>query len=968
MKPTFTLLSLLLAASVSNVFATSGDVLHNSDPLVKTFISNIKRMPDANYQYELSQSAAWQNYIQQNGNWMVWFNEENQKPHRATGTSIPVVNMGTPEGTALNFMQNYLSNFNIPVSDLHLRNAPVSNKHQYVNFYQTYNGLEVLWSNATVKMTLNNQVILWGLDVYNDIQMSTTPALNSQAAVVSATNGIVTNITSTVVNPSLKVLPVPAYRKNNYHLVYEVTVETVDADNVPAIYYTLVDANNGEVLYRHNNVSHANTDVNVSANVYTSNSYNPSTVVPLKNLQIITSSVDYTDSVGYFGYGFTSSTNATLKLQGLWSNVNTNGVTPTMTATLNPGTNNISFDNDATIQELTAFYSVNIVHDYHKIFFPSFTGLDNPLMTNVDLTTGTCNAFYSGTSINFYAADAQCTPSATIPDVCYHEYGHGINDKFYQSIGGNFGNGAMNEGYADTWALGITVSPILGQGFYQGNATGFIRRYDINKKVYPQDLQGEVHADGEIIAGCWWDVGENFNDHQQMMGLYSQTFYATLTAPDGQEGTLYHDVLIEALTDDDNDGNLANGTPHYCQITSAFAIHGITVSGTSSTINHTEILSSAAMAPVVVNATVPNIAVGTTVNGYYKVNGAGSWSPFTLNNTGGNNFSGIIPAQPNGTIVSYYMDMIDNCNTHTGSLPAHVDNPDPNIPFYVLIGFNLMSSDNFEITSTQAWQAGAPGDLATTGMWEIAQPIASYLNGNTGMVQTNLDYSSTNDNWCAITQNASPGDPAGTADVDGGKTTLISDVYNLSSYTDPAFTYWRWYSNDQGATPGTDFWQTFISNDGVNYVAVENTDVSDHSWRRYAFRVADYITPSATVYLKFVAEDANAGSLIEAGVDDVELWDAIPTALNENNTINALSVFPNPAHDLITIRWAQMKSESVSISMTDNVGRVVYSADNNFTTGPNKVSVKTDNLSNGVYFLKLQSAGSTITKKITVLN
>ena len=49
-----------------------------------------------------------------------------------------------------------------------------------------------------------------------------------------------------------------------------------------------------------------------------------------------------------------------------------------------------------------------------------------------------------------------CNSMAQIGDVVYHEYGHGINDKFYQSLGGSFNNGGMGEGYADIWALGIT--------------------------------------------------------------------------------------------------------------------------------------------------------------------------------------------------------------------------------------------------------------------------------------------------------------------------------------------------------------------------------------------------------------------------------------------------------------------------------------------------------------------------------
>ncbi len=626
MKFTSTLCSLLLAATVSNVFATSGDILYNHDPLIKTFITNIKRLPDASYQEELKQSQAWQHFIQANGNWYVTFNEENQKPHRAVGAPIPVVNMGTPAQTALSFLQNSLSEFNIPIADLRLRNAPVSNKYQYVNFYQVYNGLEVLWSNATVKMTLSNGVMLWGLDVYNDIQMNIVPALNAQAAINAATNGIPSAISSAVVNPDLKILPVPALHKNNYHLVYEVTVETKDAGNIPAKYYTLIDANTGEVLYRHNNVSHASaTDVNVNANVYTTNSYNPSVLMPMKNLQIVAGSTVYTDSLGNYGFSFTSPTSATLQLAGLWSIVNTNGVTPTMNVTLNPGNDTVSFNSNATIEELTAYYSVNIVHDYQKIFFPLFTGLDNPLPTNVDLTTGTCNAFYDGSAINFYAADATfMQPMSCVRPLLPFLMFVSMNTVMASMINFTSRRAALSETVPwvkdmlipGRWALRLTLSSDI--GFYANDPIGYVRRYDINKKVYPQDLVGEVHADGEIIAGSWWDVGENFGDHQQMIGLYSQTFYATLTAPDGQEGVLYNDILIEALTDDDNDGNLANGTPHYCQITSAFAIHGLTVSGISSVINHTEIISAAPLAPIVVNASVPNISAGTTVNGYYR--------------------------------------------------------------------------------------------------------------------------------------------------------------------------------------------------------------------------------------------------------------------------------------------------------------------------------------------------------------
>jgi hypothetical protein len=63
-----------------------------------------------------------------------------------------------------------------------------------------------------------------------------------------------------------------------------------------------------------------------------------------------------------------------------------------------------------------------------------------------------------------------------------------------------------------------------------------------------------------------------------------------------------------------------------------------------------------------------------------------------------------------------------------------------------------------------------------------------------------------------------------------------------------------------------------ISNDGGgNWVSVENTNQSDASWRRIVFRIADYVTPTSSMRMRFIAEDANSGSLVEAAVDDFDL-------------------------------------------------------------------------------------------------
>jgi Zn-dependent metalloprotease len=389
-------------------------------------------------------------------------------------------------------------------------------------------------------MTMDYRVMQFGLGCHPNINISTQPALTESAAVQFATNGVA-GITGISVNPDIKILPIPVYRNYNYRLVYEVTVNNLDAQGIPGKYYTLIDANNGEVLYRTNQVHHvaANTDVNVTGTLHLTHPYDPATMEPLKNMKIVEGGTTYyTDNTGFLGLTNTAATTATMSLEGQWVRVRTNNVTPSWTVNLTPGANAVNIDGNTDIKQRTTYNAIVTVHDYMKTKYPAFTGLDFALTANVDVA-GSCNAFYDGNSVNFFAAGGGCNATSLVADVCYHEYGHGINDKFYQSIGAVFQNGAMGEGYADLWALGITTSPILGIGFFNNDPNGFVRRYDIDKKVYPQDLVGEVHADGEIIAGAFWDTHLNLGNLQQMMDLFKETFYAGITGADGTEGTLF---------------------------------------------------------------------------------------------------------------------------------------------------------------------------------------------------------------------------------------------------------------------------------------------------------------------------------------------------------------------------------------------------------------------------------------------
>lgn len=870
---------LLLISFISiNLFAAKHN--HFDENEVRYIKQNYELEPQ--YQQLLRNGSLWQDFIANNDGWFVIFNERNRLPHRAFGTPIPVTDLQT-------FFS--VNNFILP-NDLRENTFVKNDKYINKTYRQYYNDLEVIGSKVYAKFTHNNELIAFGLDVFNDINISSVPILDVQSAISSATSNILNPITNVVVNDDLKVLANPKYRKYEYHLVYEISFSTKIGDG-PANYICYVDANDGELLMRKNTVLYEappSGTATVSGEVYTSHSYNPSSNQNYRYLKAIdqSSNTDYfTDNNGEVFLPMPLGTEVRYKLEGLYADVQTDGDTPDIFEDLS-ATNIISFNNNATMQERTAYWAVNQIHDHLKVVFPTYDGLDFPMETNID-ETGSCNAFWNGSSINFYEEGGGCHATGQIPDVVYHEYGHAINSFRYNSTfnGPGMWNGALNEGFADIWALSLTQSPILGIGFYLNDPGGFVRRYDQNIKVYPQDLVGQVHNDGEIIAGAFWDLYLNLNNMTQMLDLFKYTYDSGIDGSDGDEGILYTDILLEVLYADDNDADLSNGTPNDMAIIGAFDLHGITLLS-NAVIAHNPVNTANSNAGIAITASVGITypwALGST-NCFYRLNNANSWINLPMSGT--SSFSGTIPAQPSGTIVAYYLSLTDNFGNEAAVNPIAANiNPMQyaNLPHFIMVGYDLLEEEDFD-ANFGFWQTGGVDDNASTGLWEIGTPIGSFTD-NGSIVQTDADNTPAGFQ-CAFTQNAASSSLGiGDSDVDEGHTTLYSPYYDLSSYTNPAFSYYRWYTNNTGAEPNADWWQVMITDDGVNWQYVENNLTSDISWRKFAFRVTDYVNLTPDVQLKFIASDSangalSAGSLVEAAVDDLMLYEEAVATSNSD--------------------------------------------------------------------------------------
>lgn len=234
---------------------------------------------------------------------------------------------------------------------------------------------------------------------------------------------------------------------------------------------------------------------------------------------------------------------------------------------------------------------------------------------------------------------------------------------------------------------------------------------------------------------------------------------------------------------------------------------------------------------------------------------------------GGGGYRATLPATPCGGSVEFYLQAT-TLNAQAVTFPAGGASA-PFIADAVTIGV----SDDME--GDTGWTVGAPGDGASTGVWERTNPQTTEAQPGDDRTPDGVN--------CWITDGRS-GSSVGTYDIDGGNTTLTSPALDATGGAgDAVLVYWRWYSNNAGASPGQDTMPVLISGDnGASWVTLETVDENAGAWVEKRSRIADFVTPGAQVRVRFIAGDLGDGSIVEAGVDDLRIeytgCDNAPTA------------------------------------------------------------------------------------------
>jgi hypothetical protein len=137
-------------------------------------------------------------------------------------------------------------------------------------------------------------------------------------------------------------------------------------------------------------------------------------------------------------------------------------------------------------------------------------------------------------------------------EVIVHEYGHSVQDGQVPGFGTNLESGSIGEAFSDylavvvtSWATGVpALTPEAcvadwDSVSYTRTVPHCLRRVD-GTKHYPEDVIGEVHADGEIWSSALWGIREALGDVQASTLIIDAQF---AFAAD----TSFHDAALETV-------------------------------------------------------------------------------------------------------------------------------------------------------------------------------------------------------------------------------------------------------------------------------------------------------------------------------------------------------------------------------------------------------------------------------------
>jgi hypothetical protein len=580
----------------------------------------------------------------------------------AIGRSVADVDASVVADLVLNFIADNSTALNINLMQLgEPRVTRVNENLWQVHIPQQVNGINVRHGRVAATISHGNLILL-GTESWFNVGIDPRPTLAPEEALVAGNSfaGLAASPQELWQQPTLEVAPIAPQGESfagatgtgyAHQLVYTYGFQDPDSHQR---WKVTVDANSGEVLaieddnhYFDAQITggvYPSTNVGTCANNTVCGTMQPNTPMPWANTGLASPN-NFTDGAGV--YDFSSGT-VTTTLAGKYVRVSDAcGAVSVSTTTGNMNLGGVNNDHDCTVPAGTSagntaaarssFYELGKLTEQARGWLPTNTWLQGQLLSNVNINS-TCNAFWNGTSVNFYRSGGGCRNTGEIGAVFDHEWGHGIDDF---DANGTLSN--SSEGYADIAAIYRLQTSCVGYGFFQTSNRGCgltpdgsgynqqeaqvsgtswcntkcsgVRDADWKASVpnvpaTPQNFVcpmcsassgpcgRQVHCAASPARQAAWDLvtmdltAAPYNyDSNTAFIVANKIFYqgsgnigtwhgcnCSATPTPTSDGCGATNGYMQWLAADDDNGNLADGTPHMTAIYAAYARHNIACS------------------------------------------------------------------------------------------------------------------------------------------------------------------------------------------------------------------------------------------------------------------------------------------------------------------------------------------------------------------------------------------------------
>ncbi|GMU07883.1 endopeptidase [Corallococcus caeni] len=534
------------------------------------------------------------------------------------------------------------------------RVTQVSDSLWQVHIPQVVNGVPVRHGRLAATISHGNLILL-GTEAWSNVGIDVKPTFSASQALTAGSSflGQTLSPTSLWQQPTLEVTPYArtgaAFGQGYGHALVWSYGFSLPGEHER--WKVTVDANSGEVLaveddnhYFDAQVKggvYPSTNIGTCTSKETCGTMQPNTPMPWANTGFASPN-NFTDGAGIYNY---SAGTLNTTLAGKYVKIaDSCGAVNVSSATGNLDLGGVNNDHDCTVPAGTSpgntpaarssFYELNKIKEVARGWLPSNTWLQGQLTSNVNLAS-TCNAFWNGSTVNFYKSGGGCRNTGEIGAVFDHEWGHGM-DNF--DANGSLSN--SSEGYADIAGILRLQTSCVGYGFFQTTDTGCgltpdgtgynqqesqvagqswcnlrcsgVRDADWaasapNIPATPQNFtckmcssgsgpcSKQVHCAASPVRQAAWDLVTrdltaapfNYNSNDAFLlgnKLFYQgsgnigTWHACNCTAGTSDGCGATNGYMQWLAADDDNGNLADGTPHMTAIYAAYNRHNIACS------------------------------------------------------------------------------------------------------------------------------------------------------------------------------------------------------------------------------------------------------------------------------------------------------------------------------------------------------------------------------------------------------